>query len=162
MKDFLLFFPVAIFYLALKTTLFPDFPLPDVPLLMVFYIAYRKPSVEGAVFAFIIGFIDDAFCGSIIGSTSFALLVTYIAVFLSSKLVQFSTPATRAGGAAAAAVLKGLLTFYILKFAHVSASFVFHVLLLAIATGIVAPAAMNLLTKTSAYLSPKGFKDSET
>lgn len=162
MKDFLVFLPIAIVSLAIKTTIFPNFPFPDIPLLMVFYLAYSKPSVEGAVFAFVIGFVDDAFSGSVIGSASFALVIIYACVFLLSKLLQVSTPATKAGGAAAAAVIKGLLTYYVLKFAHISVSFLATVILQALATGIFAPFVFTFLQKVSSYLGHQSFKDNES
>ena len=92
MKEFLLFLPLTIIYLALKSTLFASFPLPDIPLIMVFYLASRKASVEGALFAFVLGYLDDAFSGSVIGASSFALVLIYLGTHLMSMLVEFTTP----------------------------------------------------------------------
>src|SRR3989304_4815710 len=73
MREFLVFLPLTIAYFALKSTLFAGFPLPDIPLIIVFYMAYRKAAVAGVLSAFAFGYLDDAFSGGIIGTSSFAL-----------------------------------------------------------------------------------------
>jgi hypothetical protein len=55
MRDFLIFLPISLFFLALRSTLFKGFPLPDIPLLIVFYVAYTRPSLEGVVLSFVLG-----------------------------------------------------------------------------------------------------------
>lgn len=161
MKEILLFLPIAVVYLAVKTTIFPSFPLPDIPLLMVFYLAYTKPSTAVAIFAFAIGFINDAFGGGIIGSTSFALVVIFTAVYLFSRFVQFTTPSLKAGGALAIAILKGLLTYSVLKYSDVSVHFFSHVLLQGFVTAVFAPLILAVFAKVTSYVNPQTFKDSE-
>lgn len=162
MKEFLLFLPLTIVYLALKSTLFPAFPLPDIPLIMVFYMASRKASIEGALFAFVLGYLDDAFSGGIIGTSSFALIVIFVCVHLSSMLVQFTTPAARAAGAAGAALVKGAATYYVLRFANVDVYFLTHVVLQALVTGFFAAPVMTILQKLVFLVTPRKFKDNES
>lgn len=162
MKEILLFLPIAVVYLAVKTTIFPSFPLPDIPLLMVFYLAYTRPSTAVVLFAFALGFIDDAFSGGIIGATSFALVVIFIAVYLFSRFVQFTTPSLKAGGGLATAILKGLLTFSVLKFSSLSVHFFSHVLLQGFVTAVFAPLVIAVFSKVTSYINPQAFKDSES
>lgn len=162
MKEFLVFLPLTIVYLALKSTLFPAFPLPDIPLIMVFYLASRKASTEGALFAFVIGYLDDAFSGGVIGTSSFALIVIFICVHLLSMVVQFSSPVSRAAGAAGAALVKGAATYYVLRFANVDVYFLTHVVLQALVTGFFAPPVITLLQKLVMAVTPRKFKDNES
>lgn len=161
MREFLVFLPLTIAYFALKSTLFAGFPLPDIPLIIVFYMAYRKAAVEGVLSAFAFGYLDDAFSGGIIGTSSFALVVIFLAVHQLSKLVQFSTPFIRAGGALAAALVKGALMYYVLTATNVDVYFLSRVFLDAIVTGALAPAVITLLQKLNAFAAPHKFKDIE-
>lgn len=162
MKEFLLFLPLTIVYLALKSTLFPAFPLPDIPLIMVFYMASRKATVEGVFLAFALGYLDDAFSGGIIGTSSFALIVIFVCAHLASMLVQFTTAASRAAGAAVAALVKGGATYYILRFSNVDAYFLTHVVLQALVTGFFAPPVMAFLQRLVQVVTPRKFKDNES
>lgn len=159
MKEFLIFLPLTIVYLGFKSTLFANIPVPDLPLIIAFFMAYRKLSIEGVLLAFVLGYIDDAFGGGIMGSTSFSLIFIFLSVHLLSKIVHFSTPAIRAGGAGAAALVKGILTYYILRFANLEVHFLPHVLLQAVMTGIFAPAIITLLMRIITVFSPHTFKD---
>ncbi|HBG45507.1 MAG TPA: rod shape-determining protein MreD [Deltaproteobacteria bacterium] len=161
MKEFILFLPLTIAYLALKSTLFPGIPLPDVPLIIVFYMAYRKASAEGAISAFALGYLDDAFSGGIIGTSSFALIVIFLAVRYLAWIVQFTTPAIRAAGVFAAALMKGALTYYALKVTDVDVYFFSGVVLAAMVTAFLAPAVIALLQKITSLVTSHKFKDSE-
>lgn len=162
MKEILLFLPIAVVYLAVKTALFPSFPLPDIPLLMVFYLGYTRPSTAVALFAFAVGFIDDAFSGGIVGATSFALVAIFIAVYVFSRFVQFTTPSLIAGGGLATAILKGLLTFSVLKFSNLGVHFFTHVLLQGFVTAVFAPLVIAVFSRITSYINPQTFKDSES
>lgn len=159
MKEFLLFLPITAVYLALKSTLFPDFPFPDLPLIIVFFMAYRRPSLEGALLAFTLGYIDDAFNGGIIGSTSFALLFIFLAIHLFARKLHFSTPALRAGGVAVAMLIKGMLMYLVIRSANASVSLFTFVVLHALVTGICAPPIIMGLSWLAELVSPHKFKD---
>ncbi len=162
MKEFLLFLPLTIIYLALKSTLFTAFPLPDIPLIMVFYLASRKASTEGALTAFVLGYLDDAFSGGIIGSSSFALVVIFLCVHLLSMLVQFTSNTAIAAGAAGAALVKGAAVYYILRYSNVDAYFITHVVLQSLVTGFFAPPVISGLKRLLALVTPRKFKDNES
>jgi len=159
MKEFLLFLPITAVYLAFKSTLFPDFPLPDLPLIIVFFMAYRRPSLEGALLGFVLGYMDDAFNGGIIGSTSFSLVFIFIVIHLFARKLHFSPTALRAGGVAVAMLIKGLLMYLVIRSANAGASFFTFVLLHALVTGICAPPVIMALSWLAELVSPQKFKD---
>jgi rod shape-determining protein MreD len=161
MKESLLFLPLTVIYLAIKSTLFPAFPAPDLPLIIVFYMAYRKSSFEAVLLGFALGYIEDAFSAGIIGSTSFALIAVFIAVNLFSRKVQFSTPMMRGGGIAVASAVKGLIIYAIIRASHAEASFLTTVILQAVVTGATSPAIILFLSRLAAWVSPQSFKDNE-
>jgi len=158
MKDFLLFLPLTIVYLVLKSTIFPSVPIPDVPLLIVFYLAYTRPSVEGALLGFAIGYIEDAFTAGIFGSTSFSLVVIFVLVHLLSRKVHFSTPMMRAGAAAALTLLKGALIYTILSFTDFDVPFIGRFVFQAVITGAFAPAIITLFARLTRMASPHTFE----
>lgn len=159
MKEFLLFLPLTAFYLAIKSTLFPGFPLPDLPLIIVFFVACRRPSLEGAVLGFVLGYMDDAFNGGIIGSTSFALVFIFLAIHMIARKVHFSTPLLQAGTVAAATVIKGLLIIAVLRFAAVDVYSIAHLILGAVITGACAPPAITAVKRLTEMVSPRKFTD---
>ncbi len=159
MKEFLLFLPITALYLALKSTLFASIPVPDLPLIIVFYVAYSRDSLEGAFLGFVLGYMDDAFNGGIIGTSSFALVFIFLGVHLIARRVHFSTPAMRAGGAAAASIIKGLLSYAVLRYANVNAYFFSYMVLSALVTGICAPPIITGLAWLTELVSPHKFKD---
>ncbi len=161
MKEFLIFLPLTILYLALKSALFPNIPAPDIPLLIIFYMASRRASVEGVLLAFIMGYVEDTLNGWIIGSTSFSLVFIFLAVHLLAKKVHFSTPSMKAGGAAFFTLIKGLTLYVIIRFVNYDVPFLFRMIFQALLTGIFAPAIMMLLSRVSAWASPGTFKGNE-
>ncbi len=158
MKEFLIFLPLTILYLALKSALFPNVPAPDIPLLMIFYMASRRASIEGVLLAFILGYVEDTLNGWIIGSTSFSLVFIFFAVHLLAKKVHFSTPSMKAGGAAFFTLIKGLTLYAIIRFVNYNVPFLFRIIFQALLTGIFAPAILTLLSRVSAWASPGAFK----
>lgn len=156
-KEILAFIPIALVYMALKSTLFTAVPLPDIPLLMVFYLAYRRPSVEGAAFAFVIGYMDDVLCGGIIGSTSFAYMIVFMSVHLAGMRLHFTTAFTRAGGAVIAVLLKGALVYAVVSLAGLHVRIFVDVFMQAILTGICAHKAIALMSRLSARVATSSF-----
>lgn len=159
MRESLVFLPATILYLALKSALFPKVPLPDLSLLVIFYLAYRKAGIDGALLAFVLGYIEDSFSAGVVGSSSFALLLIFILVHLGAKKVHFSTPFIRAAGAGTAALLKGAAIYSILRFSDYEPSFLWSVVFQAVVTGIFAPALFTLFTRLSDRISPHSFRD---
>lgn len=158
MKDYLIFLPLTILYLVIKGTLFPTVPLPDVPLVIVLYVAYSKPSIEGALLAFIIGWLEDALTAGIFGATSFALVVCFLALHLLSKRMHFSTPFMKAGAAGVFSLVKGGLIYAVLSLTDFDVPFLNYTLFQAIITAAFAPAIIVLISRLTGYLHPHSFK----
>ncbi len=113
MKDSLIFLAISIIYLTFKSTILPTVPTPDIPLIIVFFMAYNGASIKGVVLSFIIGYLDDTLNGSIIGTTSFTLVFIYAATHVLSQRMHFANVSTKVFGCAAASLIKGLLSFII-------------------------------------------------
>ncbi len=158
MKDYLIFLPLTILYLVIKGTLFPTVPLPDVPLVIVLYVAYNKPSVEGALLAFIIGWLEDALTAGVFGSTSAALVVIFLALHLLSKRMQLSTPLTKAAMAGVFSLAKGGIIYAVLSFTDFDVPFLNYTIFQAIITAAFAPAIIVLISRLTRYLNPHSFK----
>jgi rod shape-determining protein MreD len=161
MKELLIFPPLTLIYLALKSTVFQSVPLPDIPLLFVFYIGFRKASVAGVAAAFALGYMEDALTGGIFGLTSLALVSVFLIVHLMSKRVHFSSPAMRAGGAFALAFAKGLIIYLLMSFIGLKAPFLWRTLLKAAITAAFAPAVILLLMRISSRLNKPGLANTE-
>lgn len=145
-------------YLALKSTILASVPLPDLPLLMVFFAASRRPSVEGVAFAFVLGYVEDVLEGGIIGSSSFALIAVFLVVHLLSMRVHFSTAATRAGGAAMAVLIKGLLIYIVISTVGLKVHIFVDVILQAVVTGVFAHAIITVMARLAGRIAPGAFK----
>ncbi len=158
MKDYLIFLPLTILYLVLKGTIFPTVPLPDVPLIIILYVAYSKPSIEGALLGFVLGYLEDALTAGVLGSTSFALVVVFLAVHLLSKKMEFSTPFIKAAAAAVFTLAKGALIYMVLSFTDFDVPFLNRIVFQAVITGAFAPAIIVLISRLTAYLSPHSFE----
>lgn len=161
MKDFLIFLPLTALYLIVKSTLFTYLPLPDVPLLIVFYLGYRRPSVEGAALAFAAGYLEDAFIGGIYGLTSSSLVFVFLASYLLSKKVQFITPQIKAGASFVLALLRWALVYTVLTAVEYDVPFLSRIVLDSALTGVMAPAVIPLLERLTGLLSPRGLKGKE-
>lgn len=159
MRDLLLFIPLTIFYLAVKSTLLPEIPFPDVTLLVIFYVAISRNTIEGALMGFILGYIEDVFTGGIIGSTSFGLVVVFLGVYLASKRMHFTTQAVKAGSAAVLSIVKGVLVYMVLDFARVSFHTALDIFFQALLTGIFAPAVLAVLARLSGLVTPRTFEE---
>ncbi len=158
MRDFLIFLPITFFFFVLRSTLFQGLPLPDLPILIVFYLACARPSLEGVVLSFVLGYLDDVFSSAIIGSTSFSLVFVFATVYLVSRKVHFSTTGMKALGAAVMVLLKGTVTYILLSFFNSNIPFISYVLPAILLTGLFAPAVIALMTWLSAFTAPHTVK----
>jgi len=139
MKNYIIFLPIAIIYLSLKSTLAAALPLPELTVMIAIFIAYEKSSLSAVTLCFILGYIDDVFSGGVIGSSSFSLVIVYVVVHLISQKVELSTITSRAGVAGALTLLKMILVWIIIRATGLEAPFLLPVLLTAIVTGLFAP-----------------------
>lgn len=162
MKDFLIFIPLTVLYLAVKSTFFAQLPLPDVPLIMVFYLGFRRPSVEGAVLAFAAGYLEDAFIGGIYGLTSSTLVFVFLSSYLLSKKVQFTTPQIKAGAVFVLTLIRWVIAYTVLSAIDYDVPFIGRIVLESVVTGVLAPPVITLLERLTALVSPRSLKGKES
>ncbi|VAV82395.1 hypothetical protein MNBD_DELTA01-896 [hydrothermal vent metagenome] len=139
MKNYIIFLPITIIYLSMKSTLASTLPLPELTVMITIFIAYEKSSLDGVILSFILGYIDDVFTGGVIGSSSFSLVLIYIIIHLLTQKVELSTVTSRAGVAAALTLLKMITVWVIIRATGLAVPFSFQILLTAIVTGLFAP-----------------------
>lgn len=89
MRSFALFGALAILALLLQTAVLPQLTFgsgaPDLLLIMCVYLGLRQHSVAGAVGAFVLGYLQDAVSGSVMGINAFAMSLVYVGVYLTSR-----------------------------------------------------------------------------
>lgn len=147
MRDSLTFIAITILFLVIKSTLLPFAPLPDLPLIIVFYCAYTRPSVEGVVLSFALGYMDDYLSGGHIGVSSFALVTVYALTYILSKKVHLLTPLSKAIGAAFMSLVKVIVMYGVLVFAGSPPALTGGVTASVLITGLFAPAVTTLFTR---------------
>ena len=157
MKKFFLYLAFALLFLIIKNTLlhavFPRLLIPDVILIMVFYLGFYRISVEGALTAFALGYLSDVFSGGIIGISSFTLVLTFIITSMLSKIVSLNSMLIKSGGAVFASILNGIMTYIFLRFLNDGIPF-YTIFLTAVSTGIASPFIIALLQKAESYIAP--------
>jgi rod shape-determining protein MreD len=147
MKDSLIFLAISIIYLTLKSTILPTVPTPDIPLIIVFFMAYNGASVKGVILSFIIGYLDDALNGSIIGTTSFTLVFIYATTHVLSQRMHFANISTKVIGCAAFSLIKGILSFIIWRSVSHEISFFTQILPGIFITALFAPFIISIFEK---------------
>jgi rod shape-determining protein MreD len=161
MKESILFLPIVAMYLAVQSALFPNLPLPDVPLVMVVYMAVKRPSIEGALLGFAIGYMDDSFNGGIIGSSSFSLVLVFVATMLISKRVQLSTTLSKALAGGGLTVVKAVATYAVMKASGLEYAGVARTAGEVFLTGIFTPLIFTTLAWISSFVTKtNAYKDS--
>ncbi|MEE9543610.1 MAG: rod shape-determining protein MreD [Thermodesulfobacteriota bacterium] len=147
MKDFFIFLAISILYLSFKSTILPTVPAPDIPLIIVFFMAYNSKSTRGVALSFIVGYLDDVLNGSIIGTTSFTLVFIYAAGHLLARKMHFSNLSSKVIGCAVASLIKGILSYIIWRSVSHEVSFFAHVIPTMIITALFAPFVISIFEK---------------
>jgi rod shape-determining protein MreD len=88
-RSLALFGVLAILALLLQTAVLPLLTFgrgaPDLLLILCVYFGLRIHSVGGAIGAFVLGYLQDAVSGSIVGINAFAMSLVYAGVYLTSR-----------------------------------------------------------------------------
>ncbi|MFQ5329937.1 MAG: rod shape-determining protein MreD [Thermodesulfobacteriota bacterium] len=156
MKSFPLYLLLVIIYLSVRSTLLANLPAPDLSLVVVFYIALQKASFEGAIFSFILGYIDDVFSGGVIGMTSLSLVAVFMATHYLSRRVDMDTPYTRILGVTLMALLKGVISCLVIYSMNEDIPSLLPILLTLVVTGLLAPLLLNLIAKIDGLIVERG------
>jgi rod shape-determining protein MreD len=84
-----LFTLVALLAVVLQTTVLPVLRIgretPDLLLIICVYLGLHQHSMFGAVGAFLLGYLQDAFSGGVIGLNAFGMCLVFTAVYLTSR-----------------------------------------------------------------------------
>jgi rod shape-determining protein MreD len=145
MKDFILFNVISIIYWSFKSTIMPSVPVPDISMLIVFFMAVRGVSVQGLIIAFTLGYIDDTFSGAVLGSSSFALIITYITIYLFCQRISLSTTTGKLMGGFFTVLIKGVFTLLALTLTDIEINYFGTYIPVAITTALFAPAILYLI-----------------
>ena len=158
MKKTLIYFTLAVLFLIIESTLaqavLPPLLIPDVILIMVFYLGFHRVSIEGVLITFILGYLADAFAGGIIGLSSFTLLLIFILTSRLSKIVALNSLLIKIGGAAFMSILKGTATYIFLRFLNQEIPF-YIIFPIAVSTALISPFVINVLQKTELYFASR-------
>ena len=110
MKSVLLFSLVAVGALLVQTTVLPQALLgrasPDLLLIICVYLALRRHSVGGALGAFGLGYLQDAFSGSVIGLNAFGTTLVFAVIYLTSRRLWVENTVSRVVAVFLASVVK--------------------------------------------------------
>lgn len=89
MREGLLISLISMVALVLQTTVLPNLAIgratPDLLLIICVYIGLRHHSVGGALGAFFLGYLQDAFSGQVVGLNAFGMCLVYAIVYLTSR-----------------------------------------------------------------------------
>ena len=155
MKTFFIYLILASIFLIIKTTilhiLLPSVLIPDVILIMVFYLGFRRNSIEGVITVFALGYLSDVFSGGIIGVSSFTLVFIFVATSIFAKALILNNVVTKIGGVFVMSILKGILTYIALKFLNEKIPF-YIILPTAVSTGIISLFIIFLLERVETSL----------
>src|SRR3989338_1798652 len=150
MKNFIVYLVLALLFLVIENTLliifFPSLLIPDVILIMVFYLGFRNRSISGMLTAFSLGYLSDVFSAGVIGASSFTLVVVFVITSMLARLLNLNSMLIKVGGAIFMSILKGVLTYFVFRFLNQDIPF-YIIFPTAISTGIISPFIFTILKK---------------
>lgn len=162
MKSFVIYLVLALLFLVIDNTLLhillPSILIPDVILVMVFYLGFNNRSVSGALTAFSLGYLTDVFSAGVIGTSSFTLVFVFAATSLLAKLISLDNMLIKIGGTAFMSVVKGTLTYLVLRLLNQEIPF-YIIFPTAIFTGIASPFVFNLLKRVELKVKAMGYSN---
>lgn len=162
MKSLVIYLVLALLFLVIDNTLlhllFPPFLIPDVILIMVFYLGFNNRSASGALTAFSLGYLADVFSAGVVGTSSFTLVFVFAVTSLLAKLISLDNMLVKIGGTAFMSIVKGTLTYLILRFLNQEIPF-YIIFPTAIFTGIASPFVFNLLKKVELKAKSMGYSN---
>ncbi|MBI3753002.1 MAG: rod shape-determining protein MreD [Deltaproteobacteria bacterium] len=163
MKFFLAYLAFALIFLVIESTLFHSLPpplIPDVILIMAFYLGFTHRSTFGAFTVFILGYAADIFSAGIIGTSSFTLVFVFAVTSLLARIISLNSLLVKIGGTIFMSILKGILTYMVLRFLNQEIPF-YIIFPAAASTGIVSPFIFTLLKKITLRVRAVGYSTVE-
>ncbi|MBI5286308.1 MAG: rod shape-determining protein MreD [Deltaproteobacteria bacterium] len=153
MKVFIIYLTLGLIFLTFQTTLLqtllPSGLIPDIPLVMIFYLGFHRGSMDGLITSFSLGCLADIFSGGIVGVTPLSFISIFVMVYFMAKRVVFHSLLTKIGGTTAFALLKGGIVYLILMGLTSNPEIPFLTVIVpsAVLTGMISPAIFNLLDR---------------
>jgi len=88
-RSIALFTLIALFAVVLQTSVLPVVRIgretPDLLLIICVYLGLHQHTIPGAVGAFLLGYLQDAFSGGVIGLNAFGMCLVFTVVYLTSR-----------------------------------------------------------------------------
>jgi len=152
----LLFGAVAIGALLLQTTVLPLAAIgratPDLLLIMCVYLGLHQHTVGGALGAFSLGYLQDAFSGSVAGLNAFGMCLVFTVVYLTSRRLWVDNTISKIAVVFLASVLKTVailvLVALFLSIEGLGRTMLSYLLIEAVLAALLSPAVFALLAHT--------------
>ena len=152
----------AIMALLLQTAVLPRAavggPTPDLLLIMCVYLGLHQHTVGGAVGAFFLGYLQDAFSGPVVGLNAFGMCLVFITVYVTSRRLWVDNAISKVVVVFLASVLKTIailvLVVLFMSADGLSDSIARSLFLEAILAAILSPPVFAILART-ASVSPE-------
>ena len=156
MHGAILLMTTAVTALLLQTTLLPLTALgratPDLLLIICVYLGLHRHSVRGAFGAFVLGYLQDMFSGSVVGLNTFAMCLVFTLVYLTSRSLWVDNVLSKIVLVFLASVLKTtavlVLIAAFMSSAHLWQSVANYLVLEALLAAAVSPAMFAVLAHT--------------
>jgi len=152
----LLFGAVAVGALLLQTTVLPLAAIgratPDLLLIMCVYLGLHQHTVGGAIGAFSLGYLQDAFSGSVTGLNAFGMCLVFTVVYLTSRRLWVDNTVSKIAVVFLASVLKTVailvLVALFLSIDGLWQTMLSYLLIEAVLAALLSPAVFALLART--------------
>lgn len=162
MRIFFLSLFVGFSYLIINTALLsvfiPALIIPDLLVILIFYLGISRPSWKGALASFILGYFADVFSGGTIGVSSFSLTVIFFIIYILSKKIDFNISLVRMLWVCIAVILNAFLTYATLRTIgpqrEILLSFFKLILPNALISGIISPFIFHMMDRLETFLYP--------
>lgn len=159
MRAAVLLTTTAVVALLLQTTLLPLTALgratPDLLLIICVYLGLHHHSVTGAVGAFLLGYMQDTFSGSVVGLNAFAMCLVFTLVYLTSRRLWVDNAISKIVLVFLASVLKTTAVLALIALfmsaANLWQSVANYLVLEAVLAGILSPAMFAVLARTQQF-----------
>jgi rod shape-determining protein MreD len=151
-----LFAVLAVTALLLQTTVLPVAAVgratPDLLLIMCVYLGLHQHTVGGAFGAFLLGYLQDSFSGSVVGLNAFGMCLVFIVVYLTSRRLWVDNTISKFVVVFLASLLK-TMAILVLAALFMSVEGLWHTVLRyllteAILAAILSPAVFAVLAQT--------------
>lgn len=156
MRAIALFSLIALLAVVLQTTVLPIARVgretPDLLLIICVYLGLHQHSIFGAVGAFLLGYLQDAFSGGVVGLNAFGMCLVFTVVYLTSRRLWVDNALSRVVVVFLASVIKttailGLVAVF-MSVDNLWRTILSYLLIDAALAAIISPAVFAILSRT--------------